>query len=306
VKPETGIFYEVAVRRAIERVIDSLDEALDLERLARGAALSPFHFHRIFRGMVGETPLELHRRLRMERAALRLLEQEVSVTTIAVDAGYDTHEAFTRAFRSRYCCSPTEFRQHGRGLAAGRERAFQTEIAARCGIHFFSGARPAIVRFIEGESTMDVEKKRLEALRVATLRHVGPYHRISEAFGRLGEIAGKAGLFKAKPTMLALYHDDPETTPETELRSDAAVVISEDAKLPDGLVEQRLVGGRYACTTHIGPYEELGDAWARFMGHWLPGSGERVGSGVSFELYRNNPMEVPKAELITELYISLE
>jgi AraC family transcriptional regulator len=306
VKPETQSFYELAVQRAIERVISSLDDALDLERLARGAALSPFHFHRIFRGMIGETPLELHRRLRMERAAFRLLEEETSVTTIAVDAGYDTHEAFTRAFRSRYTCSPTEFRQNGRATCAGRERALQIEIAARSGIHFSPLPSPhLVVHFLKGEHTMKVEKKQMPALRVATLRHVGPYSRISEAFGRLGDIAGRAGLFDAKPRMLALYHDDPEVTPEAELRSDAAVVISEDATVPAGLVEQRLAAGRYACTTHTGPYEELGDVWARFMGHWLPESGERMASGVSFEIYVNNPMEVPKEQLITELYIPL-
>jgi len=63
--------YEEAVSRAVSYVASQLDEALDLVRLARGAALSPFHFHRVFRGMVGETPLELHRGLRMERAAWR-------------------------------------------------------------------------------------------------------------------------------------------------------------------------------------------------------------------------------------------
>ena len=305
-KAETQSFYELAVQRAIERVIAGLDEALDLERLARVAALSPFHFHRIFRGMLGETPLELHRRLRMERAALRLLEEETSVTTIAVDAGYDTHEAFTRAFRGRYACSPTDFRQNGRGRCAGRERAFQVEIPARCGIHFCKEpVTPLIVHFLKGEHTMDVEKKQLPAMRLATLHHVGAYNRISEAFGRLGQIAESAGLFRGKPTMLALYHDDPETTPEAELRSDAAVVIPEDVPVPKGLVEQRLAAGRYACTRHLGPYESLGDTWARFMGHWLPASGERMGNGTSFEIYVNNPMEVPKEQLITDLYIPL-
>jgi len=306
VKPETQSFYELAVRRAAERVSANLDEALDLEGLARSAALSPFHFHRVFRGMLGETPLELHRRLRMERAALRLREEETSVTTIAVDAGYDTHEAFTRAFRTRYGCSPSEFRQNGRGPCAGREHAFQIEIAARSGIHFSrTPSTPLIIHFSKGERTMNVEKKQLPAMRVATLRHIGAYHRISEAFGRLGEIAGRAGLFNGKPIMLALYYDDPETTPEAELRSDAAVVIGEDAKIPAGLAEQRIPAGRYACTTHIGPYEQLGDAWSRFMGRWLPQSGERMGEGVSFEIYVNNPMDVPKEQLRTELYIPL-
>jgi AraC family transcriptional regulator len=152
---------------------------------------------------------------------------------------------------------------------------------------------------------MDVETKQMPAMRLATLHHVGAYNRISEAFGRLGDIAGRAGLFSAKPTMLALYHDDPKTTPEAELSSDAAVVIPEDATVPEGLVEQRLVAGRYACTRHRGPYEGLGDAWARFIGQWLPTSGERLGKGPTFEIYLNNPTDVPKDQLLTDLYIPL-
>ena len=65
-KPATRSFYQAAVERAVHRVIRTLDGALDLASLASEAALSPFHFHRVFRGMIGETPLELHRRLRLE------------------------------------------------------------------------------------------------------------------------------------------------------------------------------------------------------------------------------------------------
>jgi AraC family transcriptional regulator len=80
------------VVRAVERVARSLDEA----------ALSASHFQRVFRGLVGETPLELHRRLRLERAAERLSRTRAGVTAIAFDAGYDTLEAFPRAFGPRY------------------------------------------------------------------------------------------------------------------------------------------------------------------------------------------------------------
>jgi AraC family transcriptional regulator len=307
VKDETRSFYERAVRAAVLRVIASLDEALDLERLARGAALSPLHFHRIFRGMVGETPLELHRRLRMERAARHLLELDTSVTTIAFSAGYDSHEAFTRAFRSFYGRSPSEFR-HSRDAA--REdcvRPPQLEIAARSSIHFDSNSvDEAFLRFIQGVSHMNVEIKRMPGQRVATVRHIGAYDRISEAFARLGQSAGKAGLIDGKPTMIALFHDLPEVTPEAELRSDAGLVVSDDARLPEDLGEQRLPAGRYACTLHVGPYENMGDAWSRFMGEWLPRSGERmVDNGTCFELYLNTPEHVPKSELRTELYIPL-
>jgi len=256
--------------------------------------------------MVGETPLELHRRLRMERAAQQLIERDTQVTTIALDAGYDSHEAFTRAFRGFYGCSPSEFRQSHSVAQEGCVRPPQIEIAARSGIHFAAlEAHETGLRFNPGASYMKVEIKQLPAQRVAAVHHVGPYNRISEAFGRLGELAGRAGLIAGKPTMLALYYDDPEGTPEAELRSDAGLIVQENAKLPAGLEEHRLPAGRYACTVHAGPYEQLGDAWSRFMGQWLPQSGERIAESASFEVYLNTPAEVPKAELRTELYMPL-
>ena len=93
-KPETRSFYAGVVQRVIDRIAGDLDQALDLATLASSANLSPFHFHRVFRGMVGETPVELTRRLRIERAAWSLVHTERAVTQIAFDAGYETHEAF--------------------------------------------------------------------------------------------------------------------------------------------------------------------------------------------------------------------
>lgn len=305
VKPETLSFYELAVGRAVEHVITHLDEALDLDRLARLAALSSFHFHRIFRGMVGETPLELHRRLRLERAAWRLLHEETPVTTIALAAGYDTHEAFTRAFNVHYGCSPSEARRQRGAPASSCLRPFQIEIATPSGLHFQPQSLGRALTLRQGEMMMMVSIEDRPELRVFCVRHVGSYSRISEAFARLSEAAGRAGLLQGRAILLAVYHDDPEATPEAELRSDAALVVAEGVSPPAGLTEQRIAAGRYAKTTHVGPYEGLGDAWARLMGQWLPKSGERLGEGVSHEIYVNNPMEVPKEQLVTELYLPL-
>ena len=153
---------------------------------------------------------------------------------------------------------------------------------------------------------MEVEIKGMPELRVATVRHVGPYNQIPQAFGRLGSIAGPAGLVdRPEAMMMAIYYDDPESTDPDQLRSDAGLVVAEDTVLPDGLTEQRMPAGRYATTTHVGPYETLGDTWARFFGEWLPASGHRLGPGVSYEIYRNDPTKVPKHELRTDLYISI-
>lgn len=152
---------------------------------------------------------------------------------------------------------------------------------------------------------MHVELKQLPELRVAAVRHVGPYNRISEAFARLGEIAAKAGLFRDGTEMLALYHDDAETTPADQLRADAALTVANDVELPSGVTEIRIPAGRYAWTTHVGPYTGLGDAWARFMGTWLPQSAHRVGSTPSFEIYRNTPGNAPPEQLRTEMYLPI-
>ncbi|WP_394833360.1 AraC family transcriptional regulator [Pendulispora rubella] len=304
-KTETRSFYQAAVERTVLRIAETLDEALDLAALARGAALSPFHFHRIFRGMVGETPLEMHRRLRLERAAWQLLERDTAITTIAFEAGYETHEAFTRAFRQAYGNPPSAFRLNAAGVRAGCERPQQIELAARSGVHFRHEApTPSLVRFLIGEAIMNVTIEEMPEFRLATVRHVGPYHRISEAFARLGALAGPAGLFQGPPPkMLAIYHDDPETTAPENLQSDAGLTVTAGVRVPDGTVEMTIPAGRYAHATHVGPYTELGDAWNRLMGGWLPQSGHRVGDGPTYEVYRNNPTNAAPHELITDLYL---
>jgi AraC family transcriptional regulator len=307
VKPETRTFYAAAVMRAVERVARSLDEALDLDALAREAALSAFHFHRVFRGLVGETPLELHRRLRLERAAECLCRTRADVTAIAFDAGYDTHEAFTRRFGQRYGVSPSAFRERGADTASTCHGGPPTELAARCGLHVRDGyVELAALTLTTGRITMDVTIETLPARRLATVRHLGPYPRIAEAFHRLGTIAAEHGLYAhVAPQMLALYHDDPETTPPAELRSDAALVVRDGVELPAGLSELRLPAGRYARASHRGAYSGLGDAWARLMGEWLPHSGFRVGAGPSYEVYVTNPRSTATEDLVTDLCVPL-
>ncbi len=153
---------------------------------------------------------------------------------------------------------------------------------------------------------MDVTIHLLEPLRVGSLLHVGPYHEIGPAFEKLAGIAGQAGLFgQPGVAMLGIYHDDPNTTPPNELRSHAAATVPEGTPVPEGLEEMVVPAGRYACYTHVGPYEGLPGAWQRLVGEWLPESGETWGTGASLERYLNDPGQVPPEQLRTELRIPL-
>jgi AraC family transcriptional regulator len=299
VKPQTISYYQQTVQQAIERIACGLDEALDLASIAASACLSPFHFHRIFRGMTGETPLELTRRLRLERAAWQLAETHRSVIAIAFDAGYEAHEAFTRTFRAAYATSPSGFRQN---------RTRRYILAAPCGVHFDpDGTVAEFVPRNSGGQNMNVTIEKMPELHVGAVRHVGPYMQINKAFAKLGEIVDKAGVEKRPGmAMLAIYYDDPETTPPDQLRSDAGLTFPEGTRLPKGLEKHDIPGGRYAKTTHVGPYESLGDVWVRLMGEWLPASGERMRNSPSYEIYRNTPEDTKPSDLRTDLYVPLE
>lgn len=102
------------LNQVLTHIDEHLDEALNLEALAEVAYFSPFHFHRIFAAFVGERPNQYVRRVRLERAANRLVHTELAVTEIALCAGYETPGAFNKAFKRHFGVNPTRFRRKRR------------------------------------------------------------------------------------------------------------------------------------------------------------------------------------------------
>lgn len=148
---------------------------------------------------------------------------------------------------------------------------------------------------------MRVTVKNQPELRVAGIRHIGPYHEIGRTFGRLG------GMVAAPPAgaqMIAVFHDDPDTTPPDQLRSDAAITLPGRASTPNGLIEQRVPAGRYASVIHRGPYEELPKVWAQLKKDWLPANGHHAGQP-GYEVYLNDPRTTAKPDLLTEIFLRL-
>ena len=99
-----------------------LDEDLSLDVLSAKASLSPAHFQRTFQALVGETPKNYVARLRLERAAFRLLIHDVTLLDIALDCGFQNHETFTRAFRRRFGMPPSSYRAWVRTQAQQRQK----------------------------------------------------------------------------------------------------------------------------------------------------------------------------------------
>lgn len=305
-KSSTQSFYETLVTSAVQEIRAGIDGALDLHALAKRAALAPLHFHRVFRGLLGETPLELHRRLRLERAAIQLSNTDLPVTRIALSAGYETHESFTRAFNGAFGTSPSEYRKNAQTPATPWTAPTTARLAATSRIHADSDSNlePNLLKDV---NAMQVELLDCASKHVLAVRHVGPYTAVSEAFVRLDSIARTAGLLNMQGLeLVALYHDDPEVTPASELRADAGLVVPLAVPPSHGLHALTIPSGTYARTVHVGPYQDLSDSWSELMGPWLAKSGYHIAPGLSYERYLNTPRDVPPAELRTELYLPVQ
>jgi AraC family transcriptional regulator len=140
---------------------------------------------------------------------------------------------------------------------------------------------------------------------VAFLRHVGPYAAVGPTFGRFLGWAGRRGLFGPDTRVLAIYHDDPDVTPEDKTRCDCCVTVDEHFQ-PEGEVGvQTIDGGDYAVLTHTGPYDRLCEAYRWLYGSWLPASGRELRDRPLFEIYLNSPQDTPPEGLVTEVYLAI-
>ena len=105
--------YDELIHDVQKYVREHTDEELNREVLAAVAGFSVPHFHRIFTAHVGENIASYVRRVRLERAGRKLRMGAVDITEVALAAGYDTHAAFSKAFKQHFGLSPSEFRQLG-------------------------------------------------------------------------------------------------------------------------------------------------------------------------------------------------
>jgi AraC family transcriptional regulator len=145
---------------------------------------------------------------------------------------------------------------------------------------------------------MDVEiRTDVPGWTVAKMRHVGPYWQIGGTFDKLSAWITSEEITPAGP-LLAIYHDDPSSTPQAELKSDACVIV-DPAFSNTEVAIAKLPGGKYAVTTHVGPYATLGTTWNQFLSDF---DGKFDDNRPCFELYVDDCSKVPPEQVRTELY----
>lgn len=278
--------YTRRMHRVLAHIDDHLSDNLSLADLAEVVHFSPFHFHRQFTAWMGETLGEYLRRRRLEVAALRLLTQPgTAVLNIALMVGFGSGEAFARAFKDRFACSPSQWRRqkaeerqlHLRKLDQGQRKIDQDGTAQHSNDE--GSQQPNL------EPVMNVSVIQRDPVRVAYLRHIGPYGAAVHKFWH-----DKFYPFLAQQQLMGrpLYgisHDDPNIAAPEKLRYDVCVAVDDSYVAAGGAQITTIPGGRYASLPFKGNSDTIGPAWMALMRDWLPQSGYQLDGRPCFEYY---------------------
>jgi AraC family transcriptional regulator len=280
-KQQTQASYQARLDRVVDHIYARLDEDIRPEGLAEIACLSPYHWHRIYVAMRGETIGATIRRLRLLRAADRLANSGLDIGMIAAHAGYSGADAFARLPQA-YCKTPADYR------ATGSHAAFK------------AATEP------ENHAGFPVAIETLPATRCASVAHKGAYMQIDHAIGRLFTALAAQDIMAPDQAMRAVFFDDPDLMPADTLRSRACSRVAQGLTLGPPLEGTLLRGGLYARLRYRGPYADMKGAYRWLLGVWLPQSGYEPDDEPIFEAYLNNPQHVAPAELMTDVHLPLK
>lgn len=264
-----------------------LDKPLSLETLSAIAHSSPYHFHRQFSAYSGVPLYRYIQWLRLRRACWRLaFNPQEKIIDIALDAGFQNPESFSRAFRSAFAQSPSQFRQQPDWLEWHRRVPKHT---------------------LQEQYPMDVNIIQLPTTQVAMLRHRGSPDLVNETAGKFIAWRKVSGLSPvANCETWGVSWDDPAATPAEDFRFDICGTVNQ--AVPEnafGVVNGEIPGGRCAVVRHHGSLDTLAQSIWFLYRDWLPASGESLRDFPVFFRYLNFVHEVGEHELQTDVYLPL-
>ncbi|OGT44573.1 MAG: hypothetical protein A3E82_01625 [Gammaproteobacteria bacterium RIFCSPHIGHO2_12_FULL_38_11] len=277
--------YQERILKVLIYIQNNLDKELSLEELSNVAFFSPFHFHRIFTALTGESTQSYIRRLRLERATRDLTYTDLPIVKISDRAGYDTQQSFHRAFKETYHTTPKSFRdQHQQGISK------------------------SFLNKKEKEKSDIVTIETIEPLTIAFVRHVGPYSGVIQAWFQLIAEVGVNIVSSENTQKISIAHDSPEITERDKLRYDACITLNEipDFKAKGQVGIQTLQGGKYAVITHYGSLDNIEKTYRILFGLWLPQSGYEPADYPNFMIHRKMPIQTPAEQLVTDIYLPLK
>ena len=251
----------------------ALDTDLSAAALASSAGMSESTLQRRMVAATGETPRRHVERLRLERAASQLVLRRGSILEIALDNGFASHEVFTRAFTRHFGITPSAWRERRAAGGLGQNER-----------------RPGLSEVIDGAEISSTRVAELRPIRVAFLRHTGPYDQVDGGlWSRVRDRLAELGI-STDGLPLGIAHDPPDITASEQLRFDAGWTIDRDLPPECGLGQQTVGGGTFAMTTYVGPFSRIGHAYD-LIARRVVAHPEMAVFGATIEWYRTGSVD---------------
>jgi AraC family transcriptional regulator len=288
VKFEQGNPYEARIARVCDYIEHNLDEDLTLDALSRVAVFSKYHFHRMFSAFTGLSVARFIQMSRLKRASFQLaFHDEERIIDIALKAGFESPEAFSRAFKRAFGQTPSHFRA---------DPAWPSWHAK------FSFTVP------RGPQTMNVKIVDFSETNVALIEHRGSPDRVYDTAAQFIEWRKATGLSPVTTSRTyGIPYSDPKLTEPADFRFD--ICGSTDEAVPpnaQGVKSGVIPGGRCATVRHHGSHDNLEDSIYHLYRDWLPVSGEETRDFPCFFHYHNFVHEVDECDLVTDVYLPLK
>lgn len=286
--------YRRRINRVVAHVNAQLAGDLDSTVLAEVAAMSRFHFHRIFAAMTGATPQHYVLRARLAAAVAALRSGTAPVGEIALDCGFEGGAALAKALRREFGLSPSAVRN---ALADPRLGFVVTR----------NPSRPSRRR----KSMLEPTYRELPPQQIMCATERGAINNdmgaaAQRAFARVFPAAEKLHIVQRMTGCLALCPDEKKAPDDPDMRIIAAIAFEGEA--PDlagtpGVHCETLAGGRFAVFRHVGPYNTLWQTWDAIYGDWAPVAKPALRDAPPFELYVNDASKTPPDQLITDIHV---
>ncbi|WP_298189019.1 AraC family transcriptional regulator [Novosphingobium sp.] len=277
-----GERYEARIARAIAHIEANPAEPVTLERLAAVACLSPFHFHRVFRALTGESLRSFVERRKLERA-IGLARRGQSWKVASAASGFASAVSFARAFKRVYGVPPSAFDRE----VWWRERLDRAEAEA-VSEFFLRPAPPLDPDFV-------VTLKPRPAARLAVARVWGGYlapDKLIAAYQRLRAWAEEQGLETSGGNIVGASRDDPDLTPLSRCRYDFMIALPDGLDPPPRFAVAERDAGLWAVTHVKGDLAEVDRAWSMLFKSWLPASGLDLRDAPAEEAYLQLPEDI--------------
>ena len=274
--------YVQRINKVVAYINNHLDETLDLKTLANEAALSDFHFHRIFKALKGEAIGGYITRLRLEATARLLRYTALTIEEIAFNIGYETPASLSKAFKKQYGISPTEYRTN-KDTYIMKKEIINPDLALKT---------PKIVT--------------LEPKNLIYVALTGAYGSLEygKAYEQLWAVIKAQKLFTKGIESICISYDDPKITEGSLQRSDVCLAIHKPATPQDEVSCKTLAGGKYAVFFYQGSYENLSQVYDTAV-RWVIDHEYTLREEPFFEKYLNDARRTPKEKLKTEIYIPI-